>query len=41
MTEMKSPNVHARENRNDTPRKRKTHIYYADACYGRQKYICA
>ena len=26
MTEMKSPNVHARENRNDTPRKRKTHI---------------
>ena len=26
MTEMKSPNVHARENRNDTPRNRKTHI---------------
>ena len=26
MAEMKSPNVHARENRNDTPRKRKTHI---------------
>ena len=26
MTEMKSPNVHARKNRNDTPRKRKTHI---------------
>ena len=26
MTEMKSPNTHARENRNDTPRKRKTHI---------------
>ena len=26
MTEMKSPNAHARENRNDTPRKRKTHI---------------
>ena len=26
MTEMKSPNVHARENRNDTPQKRKTHI---------------
>ena len=24
MTEMKSPNVHARKNRNDTPRKRKT-----------------
>ena len=26
MTEMKSPNVHAKKNRNDTPRKRKTHI---------------
>ena len=26
MAEMKSPNAHARENRNDTPRKRKTHI---------------
>ena len=26
MTEMKSPNAHARENRNDTQRKRKTHI---------------
>ena len=26
MAEMKSPNVHARENRNDTPQKRKTHI---------------
>ena len=26
MTEMKSPNAHARENRNDTPQKRKTHI---------------
>ena len=26
MAEMKSTNVHARENRNDTPRKRKTHI---------------
>ena len=25
MAEMKSPNVHARENRNDTPQKRKTH----------------
>ena len=26
MAEMKSPNVHAKKNRNDTPRKRKTHI---------------
>ena len=26
MTEMKSPNAHAKKNRNDTPRKRKTHI---------------
>ena len=26
MTEMKSPNVHAKKNRNDTPQKRKTHI---------------
>jgi hypothetical protein len=26
MAEMKSQNAHARENRNDTPRKRKTHI---------------
>ena len=26
MAEMKSTNAHARENRNDTPRKRKTHI---------------
>ncbi len=26
MAEMKSPNAHAEENRNDTPRKRKTHI---------------
>ena len=26
MAEMKSPNAHAREHRNDTPRKRKTHI---------------
>ena len=26
MTEMKSPNVHAKKNRNDTPRKQKTHI---------------
>ena len=26
MAEMKSPNVHARKNRNDTPQKRKTHI---------------
>ena len=26
MAEMKNPNAHARENRNDTPRKRKTHI---------------
>ena len=25
MAEMKSPNVHAKKNRNDTPRKRKTH----------------
>ena len=26
MAEMKSPNVHAKKDRNDTPRKRKTHI---------------
>ncbi len=26
MAEMKSPNAHAKKNRNDTPRKRKTHI---------------
>ena len=26
MAEMKNPNAHARENRNDTPQKRKTHI---------------
>ena len=26
MAEMKSPNVHAKKNHNDTPRKRKTHI---------------
>ena len=26
MAEMKSPNVHAKKNRNDTPQKRKTHI---------------
>ncbi|MGY1575149.1 plasmid mobilization protein [Faecalibacterium duncaniae] len=26
MAEMKNPNAHAQENRNDTPRKRKTHI---------------
>ena len=26
MAEMKSPNVHAKKNCNDTPRKRKTHI---------------
>ena len=26
MTEMKSPNAHAKKNRNDTPQKRKTHI---------------
>ena len=26
MAEMKSPNVHTKKNRNDTPRKRKTHI---------------
>ena len=26
MAEMKSTNAHARENRNDTPQKRKTHI---------------
>ena len=26
MAEMKSTNVHAKKNRNDTPRKRKTHI---------------
>ena len=26
MAEMKSPNAHAKKNRNDTPQKRKTHI---------------
>ena len=26
MAEMKSPNIHAKKNRHDTPRKRKTHI---------------
>ena len=26
MAEMKSPNVHAKKNRNDTPQKRKTHM---------------
>ena len=30
MAEMKSPNVHAKKNRNDTPRKRKTHIKTKD-----------
>ena len=33
MAEMKSPNAHAQKNRNDTPRKRKTHIIKAAVSY--------